>query len=134
MLLVIHLCISYLSSIFYLGRSKAKALLQPVERVNPVPAAFRKQTRPKALIAGSSKSAAATGKATSLLQPKATHVQTKSMVQPASNESKVAKSSGRNTYSLKDRVIHMLALKPHTREQIVAGLKKGKFIIVTNLP
>lgn len=97
----------------YLDRSKSKAVLQPVERVSPVPAAFRKHTRPKP-VPGSSKAS----KASSLLHPKPTPAQTKTTTQPS-------KPSSRSTYSLKDRVIYILALKPQARETIVAQLKKG---------
>lgn len=46
---------------------------------------------------------------------------------PTTSDTK-PKSAGRSTYSLKDRVIHMLALKPHTREHVVAKLKKGNHV------
>ena len=94
-----------------------------MDRVSPVPAAFRKHTRPKAPVPGSSKAAANSKVA---VVPKPTPTLVKSVVPPANTEPKTAKSSSRNIYSLKDRVIYMLALKPHTREHIVTKLKKGK--------
>ena len=40
------------------------------------------------------------------------------------------KSGGRNTYSLKHRIIYMLAAKPQNRETIVSKLKKGECLLL----
>lgn len=58
-----------------------------------------------------------------LPQAKSHFTQVKTAVIPQTFDSKSKPAS--RTHSLKDRVIYMLALKPHTREHIVARLKKG---------
>lgn len=112
-----------LCTVMLTGRTKAKAL-QPLERISPVPPTVRKPNRPKPPPPSYSKSTAVPGnKGPILLQDK--------IAQPkllATSDSKL-KSSSRSTYTLKERVIHMLALMPHTREQIVNRLKKGKYRI-----
>lgn len=102
------------------GRPKVKAL-QSVERVSPVPAAFRKPNRPKPPPPSFSKSA---GNKAGLLQIKPQFTPPKLFT---TSDSK-PKPNSRSKHSLKDRVIHMLALKPHTRQHIVNKLKKGKQI------
>lgn len=105
------------------GRSKIKPF-QSVERVSPVPAAFRKPTRPKPPPPSSSKSGMAS-KASGLHQSKPLLTQPKTTAVPITSDPK-PKSTSRSTHSLKDRIIHMLALKPYSREQIVSKLKKGE--------
>lgn len=122
-------CVNYayvvlLCTIMLTGRTKAKAL-QPLERISPVPPTVRKPNRPKPPPPSYSKSTAVPGnKGPVLLQDKTSYPpQPKLLV--TSSDPKL-KSSSRSTYTLKERVIHMLALMPHTREQIVNRLKKGK--------
>lgn len=90
-----------------------------MERVSPVPATFRKPNRPKLPPPSLSKS---TGNKAGLLQVKPHYAPPK----PTAASDTKPKPSSRSTHSLKDRVIHMLALKPHTRENIVNKLKKGE--------
>lgn len=97
-----------------LGRHKAK-VLQPVERISPVP--FRKPNRPKPPPPSCSKSTIT----------KAGLLQAYTQPKPSTTSDSKPKPSSRSTHSLKDRVIHMLALKPHTREHIVNKLKKGNY-------
>lgn len=111
------LLVQYWNFLLSLGRPKVKNL-QPAERVSPVPAAIRKPNRPKPPPPSFSKSAA----------NRPGFLQNKPQYPQVTSDSKRSKSSSRNTHSLKDRVIHMLALKPHSREHIVTKLKKGEIL------
>lgn len=104
-------------SLEYVGRK-----LKP-ERISPVSVAVRKQSRPKPPVSGSSKPAVVKRSgATSLSKPPP---KTATTALPMHDPKPSARPSGRSTHTLKERVIHILALKPHTREQLVANLKKG---------
>ena len=125
----------YFISVQYnnIGRNKHKTFQPVTERVSPVPIS-RKPCRPKVPVSGFSKLLVKSG---SSAMAKSQHSKSKTAAATAgalSYDSKpnIAKQIGRNTHRLKDRVIHMLALRPQTREQIVAKLKKGKIMILVH--
>ena len=116
---------AYLIFFLKLGHNKLKPF-QTAERVSPVPSAFRKPNRPKVPPSKST----AINKSTASFSAKPHYPPPKSSVSahPSADSKASSKQSSRSTYSLKDRVIHMLALKPHSRDHIVTKLKKGRMI------
>ncbi len=139
--------------IYYIGRA-AKVKGYSVEKVNPMTAVtMRKRNRSRAPVTGSSKlSSVVTSRPVSqnksaVLQPAANRVSssvtgatttptsitlsTTSSSTPATPPLQTTAQSrvgGRSTYSLKQRVIHILAIKPQNRESMVTKLKKGMYV------